>query len=154
MTGEFAVKPEVRPPSLTGCRENYLISGVSGGSERNPRHQIAEAYQVVGRGGEGEHPAHPLHASVPGFPEIAHGFHPAEDFLYPFPQALADGVGGMPGSASVNGRASALPGHMGHGPEGAKPSGCGSHIDGPPLKLNLKQDYSDEGLCSITCQSR
>src|SRR5208337_5182105 len=67
-------------------------------------------------------PAHPFLPSVTRFPEIANGFHPAEDFLHPFAQALADGVARMAGGPAVDGRvpAGAILGHMGYrlqGPE-------------------------------------
>src|SRR5271167_3591059 len=104
MTGKFASEPGLLPPLLSAWPENPLASGVLGGSGRNRGRQVADAHQIVGGGGEGEHPAYPLHSSVPGFPEIAHGLDPAEDFLHPFAQALADGVARVAGSAAVNGR--------------------------------------------------
>jgi hypothetical protein len=122
MTGKCAANPGVLPPSLAGCRKNSHVAGVLGGSGRNRCHQVAEAHQVICHGGEGEHPPHPLHASVSGFPKIAHGFHPTEDFLYPFAQALTDSVAPVTGGAAVNGRGTpcAVLGRMGHGPEGAQ----------------------------------
>ena len=120
MTGKFANKSGPIAPSIAGCRENYRIPGVSFGSRRNRRRQVADAHQIVRRGGEGEHPAHPVLASVSSLPEIPHGFHPAEDFLHPFSQALTDGVPRMAGGATVNGGlpAVAVLGHMGHGLQG------------------------------------
>ena len=82
MTSKLANKSGPIAPSIAGCREDYPIPGVSFGSRRNYRRQVAYAHQVVGRGGEGEHPAHPVLASVPRLPEIPHGLHPAEDFLH------------------------------------------------------------------------
>jgi len=117
MMGKFSDKSGPIAPSIAGCREDYPIPGVSFGSRRNRRRQVAYSHQIVRRGREGEHPAHPFHASMAGFPEIADGLHPAEDFLHPFTQALTDGVARMTGSAAVDGRVPALAvlGHMRHG---------------------------------------
>ena len=92
MNCKFANKSGLRPPSVAGSLDNYRIPGVLFGLRRNPCRQVSHAHQIVSRGGEGEHPAQPVQASVSGFPEITHGLHPAEDFLQPFAQALADGV--------------------------------------------------------------
>ena len=117
MTGKFANKSGPIAPSIAGCRENRRIPGVRFDSRRNRRRQVAYSHQIVRRGSEGEHPGHPLGSSVSGFPEIADGFHPAEDFLHPFAQALTDGVARMAGSAAVDGRIPpfAVLGHMRHG---------------------------------------
>ncbi len=57
---------------------------------------------------------------MPGFPEIADGFYPVEDFLYSFAQALTGGVTSMAGSTSINsgGPARTVLGHMGDGIQG------------------------------------
>ena len=117
MTGKFANKSGPIAPSIADYLENRRIPGVFFASRRNHRRQVADAHQVVSRGGEGEHPAHPVLASVPRLPEIPHGLHPAEDFLHPFSQALTDGISRMAGGATVNGGLPAVTvlGHMGHG---------------------------------------
>ena len=43
-----------------------------------------------------------------GFPGIADGFDPAEDFFHSFAQAFTDGAARMAGGAAVNGGDSAL----------------------------------------------
>ena len=65
MTGKFANKSGPIAPSIAGYPENHRIPGVFCASRRNRRHQVADAHQIVRRGGEGEHPAHPVLASVP-----------------------------------------------------------------------------------------
>src|SRR5665648_1099768 len=104
MAGKFSDKSGSMAPSVVGCRQNYRFAGICLGSRRNRRRQVAYSHQIVRRGSEGEHPGHPLGSSVSGFPEIADGFHPAEDFLHPFAQALTDGVARMTGGAAVDGR--------------------------------------------------
>jgi hypothetical protein len=127
MTGKFANKSGPIAPSIAGYPENRRIPGVFFASRRNRCRQVADSHQIVRRGGEGEHSAHPaVLASVPSLPEIPHGFHPAEDFLHPFSQALTDGIPRMAGGAAVNGGLPALAvlGHMGHGlqaPHGLDP---------------------------------
>ena len=117
MVSEFSDKSWLLAPSIIGCRQNSRFAGICSGSGRNCRRQVAYSHQIVRRGSEGKHPGHPFGSSVTGFPEIAHGFHPAEDFLHPFPQALTDGVARMAGGPAVDGRVPALAvlGHMWHG---------------------------------------
>ena len=117
MTGKFANKSGPFAPSIAACRENRRILSVCFDSGRNRRRQGAYSHQIVRRGREGEYPGHPLGSSVWGFPEIADGFHPAEDFLHPFAQALTDGVARVAGGAAVDGRVPALAvlGHMRRG---------------------------------------
>jgi hypothetical protein len=66
-------------PSVVGCRQNYRFVGICLSSRRNRCRQVAYSHQIVRGRRKGEHPAHPVHASVTSFPEIADGFHPAED---------------------------------------------------------------------------
>lgn len=80
------------------------------------RHEISHSHQIVGRGGEGEGPGQPLSAPMAVFAEMTYGLQPAKDFFHPFAQPLAQGVSSMPGGAAIQGRATSLPGHMGHGP--------------------------------------
>jgi hypothetical protein len=117
MTGKLANKSGPIAPSIAGCRGNRSIPGVCFGSGRNRYRQVAYSHQIVSCGREGEHPVHPFYSSVTGFPETADGFHPAEDFLHPFLQALTDGVARMAGGPAVDGRVPALAvlGHMRHG---------------------------------------
>jgi len=70
-------------------------------SKGNRCRQVADAHQVVSRGGEGKNPTHPVFASVPGLPEIPHHFYPAEDLFHQFAQALTDGVSQMAGGTAV-----------------------------------------------------
>ena len=100
MTGKFSDKPWPLPPSVAGCRQNYRLIGSCFGSGRNRRRRVAYSHPIVRRGSEGKHPGQPFGSSVMGFPEIADGFHPAEDFLHPFAQALTDGVARMAGGAA------------------------------------------------------
>jgi len=86
MTDKLANKSGPIAPLIAGYLENRHIPGVFFASRRNRGRKVADAHQIVRRGGEGEHPAHPVLASVPDLPEIPHGFHPAEDFLHPFSQ--------------------------------------------------------------------
>jgi len=102
MTGKFSDKSGLLPPLRAGCRQNYRCSNNCSGSGRNSRRQVADSHQIVRRGGEGEHPAHPVLASVPSLPEIPHGFHPAEDLLHPFSQTLTDGIPRMAGGAAAD----------------------------------------------------
>jgi hypothetical protein len=74
MTGKFANKSGPITPSIAGYLENRRIRGVFFTSRRNRRRQVADSHQVVHRGGEGEHKVHPVLTSVPGLPEIPHGF--------------------------------------------------------------------------------
>jgi hypothetical protein len=100
MMVKFGDKSGPIAPSIVGCRENYPIPGVSFGSRRNRCCQVPYSHQIVGGGGKGEHPAHPVLTSVPRLPEIPHGLHPAEDFLHPFSQALTDGIPRVAGGAA------------------------------------------------------
>ena len=122
MASKFADKSGPLPPSAAGFRENYRFPGVLFGSRRNRGRQVAYSHQIVGGGGKGEHPAHPFYTSVTSFPEIAHGFHPAEDFLHPFAQALTEDIARMASGTPVNGRSPALAvlGHVGHSIQGAQ----------------------------------
>jgi hypothetical protein len=120
MIGKFADKSGLLTPSVASCRNNYHLPGVLCGSRKNCCRQVTYSHQIVSRGGEGEHPAHPFYAAVTSFPEITHGFDPAEDFLHPFAQALTDGVARVPAGPAVNGRGTprVVLGHMGYGIEG------------------------------------
>jgi hypothetical protein len=120
MMGKFSDTSGVLAPSVVGCRENYRFAAIYFGSWGNRRHQVEYSHQIERRGHVGEHPAHPFHSWVTSFPEIADGFHPAEDCLHPFSQALPGGTPRMAGGAAVNGRLSALAvlGHMGQGIQG------------------------------------
>ena len=116
MTGKFSEKSGLLPPMVAGYRQNYRFPDSCLGSGRNSRRQVTYSHQIVRRGGEGEHPAHPVLASVPSLPEIPHRLHPAEDLFHPFSQALTDGVPRMAGGAPVNGGLSAVAvlGYVGH----------------------------------------
>lgn len=70
--------------------------------------QVAPSSQTVSRGSGGKDPAYPGHPAVAGFPEIANDLEPAEYFLQPLPQPLADGLAGVPGGTAVNGRPTAM----------------------------------------------
>jgi len=89
------------------------------GSGRSRCRQVAYSHQVDAGPVRVNTQAHPFYSSVTGFPEIADGFHPAENFLHLFPQALTDGVAGMAGSPVVDGRVPALA-VLGHIRQGIK----------------------------------
>jgi hypothetical protein len=110
------------PAGIAGCRQYRGFPGICFGSRRSLCRQVAHSHQVVSCGREGEDPAHPFLSSVPGFPEIADGFDPAEDFHLPFSQALTDGIARMAGSPAVDGRRTrrTLLGQMRHGIKGTQ----------------------------------
>ena len=103
MTGKFTDKSGPLAPSVAGCRQNYRLSGIYLGSGRNRRRQVTYSHQIVRRGSEGKHPGYPFGSSVSGFPEIADGFDPAEDFRHPLAPALTDDVARMTGGATIDG---------------------------------------------------
>src|SRR6202022_1485840 len=67
------------------------------------RQQSAQSDEVVGRRGEGKEPADQGLAAVPQFAQPADRLHPAKALFDQFPFALAEGVPGMPGRASIDG---------------------------------------------------
>src|SRR5712692_1347470 len=75
---------------------------------RRGHDQGAQADQIVGRRGEGEHPAHGRSPAMPELaPEPDH-LAPAKDFLHPFTFPLTHRVAGVPRRPSVDGALVAL----------------------------------------------
>src|SRR5215467_15257937 len=74
---------------------------------------IANADQVVDRGGEGEQPADAPDAPVPRLAEQRDGLQPAEDLFDAFAHPLAYGVARMPGGALID-RTAAVRGVLCH----------------------------------------
>ena len=69
------------------------------------------------RSREGEHPADPRRATVPGFAQIAHGLDPAEHLLDPLAHPQAGLIAGVAYRAPIDGRATLALGvgrHMGN----------------------------------------
>ena len=85
MMGRFVKKSGFLPPPVAGCREDYRIPIVLCVSGRHRHVQVAHSHQIVRRRSQGEHKVYPVLTSVTGLTEIAHGLHPAEDFLHPLP---------------------------------------------------------------------
>src|SRR5438874_3231554 len=67
--------------------------------------EVADPDQVVDRRREGERPADPAHAPMPGLPEQRDRLQPAEDLLHQLAFLLADRVARMPSGAAVDGTA-------------------------------------------------
>ena len=154
MTIEFFYKSDCLLLRLPFYRGNCRLPGVHCSSRGNRRRQVPYSYQIVSRGGEDEHPAHPLYASVTSFPEIAHGFDPAKDSFTLAP-ALANGVARMTGGPAIDGRGTlrTVLSHMRHSLEGTqglnklpgfitlstRPRQCGAGLEGPPSGSCLPQ---------------
>src|SRR6476661_510332 len=89
-----------------GRREGAAPVG-SGGGERSGwpwpscLEQFGQADQIVGRGRERELPADAVLAAMPGAALQGHLLDPAEAFLDPLADALADRVAGMGGGPTV-----------------------------------------------------
>src|SRR4029450_1580137 len=64
--------------------------------------QISYPNQVVGRGGEGEHPSDLCESPMSCLPHQPHGLQPTEDLLDPFALPLAQKVSGVPGRPSID----------------------------------------------------
>ena len=64
--------------------------------------QFGQPDQVVGGGGQREHPAHPVEPAMAGLGQPAGGLDPAEPLLDTLAQALAGGVARVPGGAPVD----------------------------------------------------
>jgi len=62
----------------------------------------AHAHEVVGRGGEGKHPADPGYAAMPGLAQQSDGLEPPEGFLDPFAPPLTERVTEMAAGAAVD----------------------------------------------------
>ena len=90
-----------------GRGERGLEAGRGRGSRpwSSRRQQLGQPDQVVGRGRQGELPADALHAAVPGAPLQGHLLDPAEPFLDPLADALADRVARMACRPAVDRRA-------------------------------------------------
>ena len=71
-------------------------------SGRRRGDEFGQPDQVVGGGGRGEHPAHPVEPAMPGLGQPAGGLDPAEALLDALAQPLARGVTRMPGGAPVD----------------------------------------------------
>jgi hypothetical protein len=67
--------------------------------------QLGQPDQVAGRGGQGEHPADPGGAAMPGLAQAAGGLDPTEGFLDPLADALADDVAGIARRPAIDRRA-------------------------------------------------
>jgi hypothetical protein len=75
--------------------------------------QVAHPHQGVDRQAEQEHPAHAIHAPMPGLAQQRHRLEPAEDLLDPLAPSLALSVAGVARGAPVD-RAGAAAGVLGH----------------------------------------
>ena len=75
-----------------------------GGDGRPRSQQLGQANQVVGRGGEGEGPAHPVEAAMLGLALPGDGLDPGEHLLDAMACPLAVLVAGMAGGAAAERR--------------------------------------------------
>src|SRR5216684_5985299 len=76
-----------------------------GWRSRGPRQQCAQAYQVVGRRGEGHDPIDETASTMPQLPQPADRLHPTKDLFNQLPFLLADQVAGVSRGAAVDGAA-------------------------------------------------
>src|SRR3990170_4006199 len=72
---------------------------------RGPRHQGAQADQVISSRRERDDPIDARPAAMAQLAQAADGFHPAEDLLDQFPFPLADGIPPVARGAAIDGRA-------------------------------------------------
>jgi hypothetical protein len=97
---------EVEMIAIMRCRPQRSASGrrVCSSPARSCRHrqQFGQPRQVVGRSREGEVPTDAIASSELGLLLPADRLHPAEGFLDPFADALADGISGVSRGAAVD----------------------------------------------------
>src|SRR5215831_13385245 len=98
------------------------FAGRDGGTPRSGPGQVPDPHQVVDGQPQGEHPANPADAPMPGLAKQRHGLGPAEDLLDELSLALTHRVARMSGRPAVDGTPAGggLLGDVGRDPERAE----------------------------------